>query len=198
MPKSLCIKCGAIKDDAWAPCGTCLAAPQSDDELAASLALTEDHFGVATLQSFGNLIKSGQHPKLSEDTKAEFLRLVAESKQRTQAPEHAFATQPVLRFKPTGIQLFVRNVFSLVGLEFVIAFTTIGCTLGFLLQELPEKQEKFLLYCAITAAVLGTLVMPLIAWRKPESVPSYSWFMAGAYLAGFGAPLAYSIVKFVL
>lgn len=199
MPKALCFKCGEIKDDAWGPCGSCHNAPQSEDELATSLALTEDHFGEPTLKSFGNLIKSGQYPKLSDDTKQEFLKLAKEAEgESLQAPELTLETQPVLRFNPTGSQLFFRNLFSLVGIQFVIAATAIGCTWGFLYFQLPDKQEKFLLYCAIGAAVLGAVIMPAVAWFKPKLVPSQSWFMTGAYIAGFGSPVTYMVMKYLM
>ncbi|MFT5471651.1 MAG: hypothetical protein ACI8UO_006788 [Verrucomicrobiales bacterium] len=197
MPKALCFKCGEIKDQAWAPCGSCLTTPQTDRDLAASLALTEDHFGVPTLQSFGKMIQSGQRPKLSADTEEEFLKLVKESTQRDEAPEHAFETQPVLRFQPTGIQSFVRLVMSLVGLEFLVAFTAISCTLARELLNLSPQISNLLLWCAIGSAIFGAAVMPLVAWKKPESVPSFGWFMTGAYLAGFGGPAAYMIAKWI-
>lgn len=195
MPKALCFKCGEIKDEAWSPCESCLTAPRTDSDLAASLALTEDHFGVPTLESFGKMIQSGQRPKLSPETQEEFLKLVKESTQRDQAPEHAFETQPVLRFQPTGWQSFGRLVMSLVGLEFLVAFTAISCAIARALLDVTEMISGMLLWCAAGAAIFGCAVMPLIAWRKPEIVPSFGWFMTGAYLAGFGAPIAYMIAK---
>ena len=194
MPKALCLKCGEIKNDAWGPCDECRSAPQSDDELAAALAVTEEHFGLSTLQSFGSLVKSGQRPKLSPETKEELLKLVQESKKRDQAPEQPFEKQPVLRFRPTGIQLFFSSLLSLVGLEFLVAAVAIGCTLARMLMELSAETESILLWSTIAAAVLGAVVLPLIAWKKPNAVPSYGWFVAGAYLSGFGAALVYALL----
>lgn len=196
MPKALCFKCGAIKNDAWAPCDECHTTPQAEIDLATSLALTEDHFGVGTLQSFGSIIRGGQRPQLSPETRAAFLDIVRDSTQHTAAPEIAFEAKPILRFQPTGIQMFFKCLFSLVGLEFIIAFAAIDCTLARSLMDLSEETSTILLWSAIALSVLGALVMPVLAWRFPNAVPSFRWFLIGAYLAGFGAPLAFTLASY--
>ena len=80
MTEAVCFNCGEMKFGAFVDCPTCGVKPETDDDLAVSLALTDHYLDMATLEQLGLSIKSGKPPCLDDDIKEEFLRNIAEFK----------------------------------------------------------------------------------------------------------------------
>jgi hypothetical protein len=94
MTMAVCFKCGALKFGAFCPCGQCLAAPETEEDLALSLAMTDHYFDVATLKQMGATVAAGTPPRLAPTTREDFLatirgaRLVAGLKELAKGKDH--------------------------------------------------------------------------------------------------------------
>jgi hypothetical protein len=69
MTIAVCFQCGAQKFGAFCPCGECRAVPQTEDELALSLAMTDHYFDQQTLDQMGAAVRDGKPPHLSPETR---------------------------------------------------------------------------------------------------------------------------------
>jgi hypothetical protein len=70
---AVCYQCGALKHGAFCPCGKCAAVPQSEDELALSLAMTDHYFDRPTLEQMGAAVRQGRPPHLDPKTRADLV-----------------------------------------------------------------------------------------------------------------------------
>lgn len=59
MTMAVCIRCGADKFGAWTPCTACDFTPESDEEMAKSVILSDHHITTAGLKQVSALLKSG-------------------------------------------------------------------------------------------------------------------------------------------
>ena len=76
MPTAVCFRCGEFKFGAFCPC-QCGAMPQTEDELAISLAMTDHYFDEPTLQQLGAAIqKTGTPPALDPQSHANIIALL--------------------------------------------------------------------------------------------------------------------------
>ena len=81
MTKAVCFRCGHLKFGSFLPCDQCQAKPQTDEELIASLAMTEHYFDQATLESMREYIREhGRHPELDPNSMKIFRKALEEAK----------------------------------------------------------------------------------------------------------------------
>jgi hypothetical protein len=112
MTMAVCNKCGAIKFGAFVACPECSATPQTEDDLALSLAMTDHYFDLPTLEQMGANVRDGRPPDLDPETRAQLIATIrragrvagwaglpAGSNTETDpAAEHARAKKPWWRF----------------------------------------------------------------------------------------------------
>jgi hypothetical protein len=79
MTKAACFKCGVIKFGAFVPCPKCFAAPQTEDDLALSLAMTDHYFDMPTLEQMGAAVRDGNPPHLAPQTHAQLIKTIRSS-----------------------------------------------------------------------------------------------------------------------
>jgi hypothetical protein len=79
MTMAVCFKCGVIKCGAFVPCPKCSAAPQTEDELALALAMTDHYFDMPTLEQMGAAVRDGNPPHLDPQTHAQLLETIRSS-----------------------------------------------------------------------------------------------------------------------
>jgi hypothetical protein len=79
MTMAVCFKCGVIKFGAFVPCPECASFPQTEDDLALSLAMTDHYFDMPTLEQMGASVRDGKPPHLEPDTHARLVRDIRES-----------------------------------------------------------------------------------------------------------------------
>ena len=73
MTVAVCYKCGAIKHGAFCPCSRCAAVPQSEDDLALSVVMTDHYFDRRTLQRMGTSVREGRPSHLDPDTRKQLV-----------------------------------------------------------------------------------------------------------------------------
>ena len=76
---AVCFKCGVIKFGAFVPCPECSAAPQTEDDLALSLAMTDHYFDMPTLEQMGAAVRDGHPPHLGSQTHAQLIETIRSS-----------------------------------------------------------------------------------------------------------------------
>jgi hypothetical protein len=60
MTHAICIKCGASKFGALNPCKECLYAPDSKEDCARSILLSDHHYSLFELDRIGEALRGGQ------------------------------------------------------------------------------------------------------------------------------------------
>lgn len=73
MMRAVCLTCGAIKEDAFVPCPKCGHHPQTDEDKARHLILTEWYFSMPKLEYFSQKVKSGEALDFNPATLARFI-----------------------------------------------------------------------------------------------------------------------------
>lgn len=76
MTTAVCFKCGAMKVGAFTTCEKCKAAPQTVDDLALSLAITDHYFDGENLNNISLDIKNGKAVSLDAETKARLVESI--------------------------------------------------------------------------------------------------------------------------
>ena len=76
MTTAVCFKCGKLKSGAFLPCEDCSALPQNEEEVALSMAMTDQYFELPALKQIGDSIADGKPPELDEQTHAKMLELI--------------------------------------------------------------------------------------------------------------------------
>lgn len=76
MTTAVCFKCGKMKSGPFLPCESCQALPRDEEEIAISLALTDQYLELATLMRVGVSIANGKPPELDEQSHAHMLELI--------------------------------------------------------------------------------------------------------------------------
>src|SRR5262245_35907353 len=76
MTMAVCFKCGDIKFGAFVPCPKCAGMPQTEDELALSLAMTDHYFDMPTLEQMGASVREGKPPHLGPETHAQLIEMI--------------------------------------------------------------------------------------------------------------------------
>ena len=69
MTVAICIKCGSFKFGAFCTCEICSAHPETEDELALSLIMTDHFHSRQALEHFGKSIASGSELQIDPATK---------------------------------------------------------------------------------------------------------------------------------
>ena len=80
MTQAICFNCGELKFGAFVECKKCSTRPRTDDEFVLSLAMTDHYFDLLTLGKMGDSVKSGNPPKLDDETRKNLLTNLAEIK----------------------------------------------------------------------------------------------------------------------
>lgn len=83
LAKSICFNCGEFKLFAFNVCRLCKVAPETDDELVLSLALTDHYFDLKILKIMGKDIQNGLPLKLERKTKENLISDLANLKETT-------------------------------------------------------------------------------------------------------------------
>jgi hypothetical protein len=78
MTDAVCFYCGDMKFGAFTDCPTCGVKPETDDDLALSLALTDHYLSKANLEQFSQSIQAGKPACLDDDVREKFLHNLAE------------------------------------------------------------------------------------------------------------------------
>jgi hypothetical protein len=76
---AVCFQCGSIKFGAFVPCPQCAAWPQTEDELALSLAMTDHYFDMPTLEQMGASVRDGKPPHLDEHSHARLVQQIRDT-----------------------------------------------------------------------------------------------------------------------
>lgn len=79
MTMAVCFKCGVIKFGAFVPCPECSGFPQTEDDLALSLAMTDHYFDMPTLEQMGASVRDGKPPHLDPATHAQLIQQLRSS-----------------------------------------------------------------------------------------------------------------------
>lgn len=73
MTVAVCFKCGSMKHGAFKLCPECNRRPESEDDMAASLAFTDHYYTPEDLKRIGSDIAKGEFPKFDPATWEELL-----------------------------------------------------------------------------------------------------------------------------
>lgn len=77
MTQAICFSCGATKFGAFTPCSACATQPETEDQIAASLLLTDHFMDAATLAENSERIRaSGQKAAVPPEMREELLQAV--------------------------------------------------------------------------------------------------------------------------
>lgn len=76
MTVAVCYKCGAIKHGALVLCPECLGHPETEDDMALSLAMTDHYFDLPTLERMGEAVREGEPPRLDPATHAGIVAMI--------------------------------------------------------------------------------------------------------------------------
>jgi hypothetical protein len=79
MTTAVCFKCGFIKHGAVVPCPKCSGFPQTEDELALSLAMTDHYFDRPTLKKVAASVREGKPPHFDPATHAQLIGQIRRS-----------------------------------------------------------------------------------------------------------------------
>lgn len=79
MTMAVCFKCGVVKFGAFVPCPKCSAIPQTEDDFALALAMTDHYFDRATLDQMGAAIRDGHPLHLEPKTHAQLIATIRSS-----------------------------------------------------------------------------------------------------------------------
>jgi hypothetical protein len=79
MTIAVCFRCGTLKFGAFCPCPDCTATPETEDDLALSMVMTDHYFARPTLEQMGVHIKEGKPPHLHEQTREQVLASLRQS-----------------------------------------------------------------------------------------------------------------------
>src|SRR4051812_33408314 len=79
MTMAVCFQCGVIKFGAFVPCPKCSGCPQTEDDLALSLAMTDHYFDMPTLEQMGAAVRDGKPPHLDPESHARLVQDIRES-----------------------------------------------------------------------------------------------------------------------
>jgi hypothetical protein len=75
MVSAVCIRCGSLKRGALARCSECFFLPRTEDDLVASLSLSDRHYALARLKEIGAAIADGKPlPTITTDHDARLRR----------------------------------------------------------------------------------------------------------------------------
>lgn len=85
MTIAVCYHCGAMKFGAFNPCAGCGASPQSEDDFAISLAMTDHYFPKSELEKLGEQVARGEKLQIDPEVHERFVQLLR-SEKRFQAP----------------------------------------------------------------------------------------------------------------
>ncbi|QDT27810.1 hypothetical protein [Gimesia panareensis] len=81
MTTAVCFQCGHLKFGSFMPCDQCQARPRTDDEMIASLAMSDHYFDQPTLEQMGQYIQEhGAPPRLDPESEKVFRRNFEEIK----------------------------------------------------------------------------------------------------------------------
>jgi hypothetical protein len=89
MTMAVCFKCGKIKFGAFVPCPDCRTAPQTEDDLVRSLAMTDHYFDMPTLEQMGAAVRDGNPPQLAPETHAQLIDTIRRTETLTKVKELA-------------------------------------------------------------------------------------------------------------
>ena len=82
MTQAICFNCGITKFGAFTPCPDCEATPQSEDEVAVSLLLTDHYMDMQELANYGRLIRDeGKRPQVSPEQRDQLVAALHQTKQ---------------------------------------------------------------------------------------------------------------------
>jgi len=76
MTIAVCFRCGTIKHGAFAPCPDCAAHPQTEDEMALSVALTDHFFDMVALEFFSGALRDGRTLRLNSKQRDELVQTI--------------------------------------------------------------------------------------------------------------------------
>jgi hypothetical protein len=76
MTTAVCFKCGVFKSGAFVPCPECSVFPQTEDDLALSLAMTDHYFDMPTLEQMGTSVRDGKPLHLDPATRAQLVEQI--------------------------------------------------------------------------------------------------------------------------
>ena len=78
MTVAICIRCGTVKRGALTPCPKCEFDPESNEDKAKAMLLTDHYLPEEQLKAIGDEIQNGKTPKFPEDILAEQIRFFEE------------------------------------------------------------------------------------------------------------------------
>lgn len=76
---TVCYKCGATKSVAFVPCPERAAFPQTEDDLALSLAMSDDCVDMPTLERMRAVVREGKPVHLDPETRAQLIQNIRSS-----------------------------------------------------------------------------------------------------------------------
>lgn len=76
---AVCFKCGATKSVAFVPCPECAAFPQTEDDLALSLAMSDDCSDSVTLEQMRAAVREGKPLHLDPEGHAQLIENIRSS-----------------------------------------------------------------------------------------------------------------------
>lgn len=76
MTTAVCFKCGSMKFGAFNSCPQCQATPESEDDYATSLAMTEHYFPKDELEKMGVQVSNGEQLHLDPEVKWRFIQML--------------------------------------------------------------------------------------------------------------------------
>ena len=79
MTLAICLKCGTRKHGAWITCPSCGFTPESNEDQARALLLTDHNYNQEQLQEIGAAIANGVPPDFNEEQIAEIAKGVGDS-----------------------------------------------------------------------------------------------------------------------
>ena len=100
MKIAVCFSCGETKIGAFRKCEECWKTPETIDEKAISLAMTEHYFDIDTLKKFSEFTKeNGKPPELDKPTCEQFVAIIKEREAQPPKKRKAKQNKPWWKFK---------------------------------------------------------------------------------------------------
>ena len=79
MTTAICFKCGNYKNGAFNICENCNTCPESEEELAISIVMTDNYFTQSNLNELSKFIKAGGKPAFAQNILHEWIDQIRES-----------------------------------------------------------------------------------------------------------------------
>jgi hypothetical protein len=110
MTTAVCFRCGSMKFGAFNSCPECQAAPESEDDYAVSLAITEHYFPKEELAKISAQVSNGEELHIDPEVKWRFIQMLkAEGVGRPPITGRQTVPMDTIRFLDSAVEPAPRH-----------------------------------------------------------------------------------------